>query len=84
MRVLFYKRVCHTHTCVNTVRTLPLNISVTHFSTFITPHAKKISVEQILNVLSKFKFAGVLCESPSRLFCSDSHSDAAFHFCPDC
>ena len=25
MRVLFYKRVCHTHTCVNTVRTLPLN-----------------------------------------------------------
>jgi hypothetical protein len=28
MRVLFYKRVCHTHTCVNTVRTLPLNIIV--------------------------------------------------------
>ncbi len=28
MGVLFYKRVCHTHTCVNTVRTLPLNILV--------------------------------------------------------
>jgi hypothetical protein len=27
MRELFYKRVCHTHTCVNTVRTLPLNKS---------------------------------------------------------
>jgi hypothetical protein len=25
MRVLFYKRVCCTDTCVNTVRTLPLN-----------------------------------------------------------
>ena len=28
---------------------------------------------------SKFKFAGALCESP-RLFCGDSHSNAAFHF----
>ncbi len=28
MRVLFYKRVCHTHTCVNTVRTLPLNTTL--------------------------------------------------------
>jgi hypothetical protein len=25
MRVLFYKRVCHTHMCVNTVRTLSSN-----------------------------------------------------------
>ncbi len=28
MRVLFYKWVCHTHTCVSTVRTLPLNITI--------------------------------------------------------
>ena len=25
MRVLFYKRVCYTHMCVNTERTLPSN-----------------------------------------------------------
>ncbi len=40
MRVLFYKRVRHTHTCVNTVRTLPLNSPVPgnqefHFAHFL-------------------------------------------------
>ncbi len=29
MRVLFYKQVCYTHMCVNTVRTLPSNNSIT-------------------------------------------------------
>ena len=32
-------------------------------------------------MLSKFKFAGMLCELP-RLSCGDSHIDAAFHFFP--
>ena len=32
-------------------------------------------------MLSKFKFDGALCEL-SRLFCGDSHSDAAFIFGP--
>ena len=41
-----------------------------------------ISVVQILNVLSNFKFAGVLCEL-LRLFCVNSDSNATFHFYPD-
>ena len=34
------------------------------------------------NLLSKFKFSGMLCEL-LHLFCGDSHSNAAFHVCPD-
>ena len=41
-----------------------------------------ISVVQILNVLSNFKFAGALCEL-LRLFCVNLDSNATFHFCPD-
>ena len=32
-------------------------------------------------MLSKFKFAGALCESP-HLFCGDSHSNAPFIVAP--
>jgi len=38
--------------------------AVTHISHFTLPIRMKISLKQILkNVLSKFKFAGALCES---------------------
>ena len=41
MRVLFYKRVCHTHTCVNTVRTLPLNSHVKLYTHMLIPKLKQ-------------------------------------------
>ncbi len=46
MRVLFYKQVCCTHTCVNTVRTLLLNkLSFVDLRTLLTfSHDEKVVI----------------------------------------